>query len=260
MEYEYAKIISYGGTTEIYRYGSRPRGGRYSGKVQSADGMPRLSEDGEDAPTQVKSPPVRTEKNARSAVVAFRRLVASNLRRSDAPLLVTLTYAENQQSLAQARADFNAFAKRAANRFGDAFRYIVVCEFQQRGAIHFHALVWGIPPGVVKQERRTRLVAGLWAKGFVDLRKTDGSVRLAGYLAKYMKKMFLDQRLAGKKAYIASRNITRPVIVKDAIIGAYFTGLVEPDLSTAVLQESREYDTVWLGRCNYQKYLTLDSV
>jgi len=260
MEYEYAKIVAYGGHAEVFRYGSKPRGGRHSRAVPSGDGMPRILEDGKDVSRSEKPKKIRTKANARSAVMAFRRLVAANLGRSDPPILASFTYSENHDDISRGRKDFNLFAKRAGSRFGDDFRYIVVCEFQKRGALHFHALLWGVPPGIVAAERRTRLVAGFWAQGFVDLKNTDGSIRLAGYLAKYMGKMFIDERLAGRKAYIASQNIQRPLIVKDALLSAYFSGYVEPDLSTASLQDEREYATTWLGRCNYQRYLTLEKL
>jgi hypothetical protein len=76
---------------------------------------------------------------------------------------------------------------------------VAVSEFQKRGAIHFHALVWGIPPSVVKAERHTRLVASIWGQGFTDMIETDGNSRLASYFAKYMKKAYLDPRMLKKK-------------------------------------------------------------
>lgn len=260
MDTEYVKLISYGGHTEIYRYGRRPRGGRSSAKVQSDNGVPRISENGQDAAGQEKPAKIRSEANARSASLAFRRLIASNLGGSKPPIFATFTYAENHRDISRARKDFNAFAKRAATRFRNDFRYIVVCEFQKRGAVHLHALLWGISPRIFRQERRTRLVARMWLKGFVDLRKTDGSIRLAGYLSKYMRKTFADPALSGRKAYIASRNVVRPIIIKDAILAPHFHGIAQPDLSDAHLQDNKDYDTMWLGKCIYQRYLTVQKL
>lgn len=112
--------------------------------------------------------------------------------------------------------------------------------------------------GLAKTERRTRLVAQMWGQGFVDLVCTDGSHKISGYLSKYMSKTFVDSRLRGKKAFIASRNIKRPVVQKNAMVEPLFFGDLEdiPDLSTALLLKERHYDTVWLGRGRYRLYKT----
>src|SRR5690606_27837965 len=99
------------------------------------------------------------------------------------------------------------------NKFGKAFSYIAVSEFQKRGAIHFHALFWGLPAEVFSQERQTRTIALIWKQGFVYMKETDGNDKLSSYLAKYMVKTFTDPRLKNKKAYLASRNIKRPKII-----------------------------------------------
>jgi len=104
---------------------------------------------------------------------------------------------------------------------------------------------------VVKQERDTRLVASLWKQGFVDLVQTDGDIRIAGYMAKYMGKAFVDSRLYSKKAYIASRNIKRPIIDKNAIVIAT---MYENELSTVVPCEEKTYLTQWLGECRFRHY------
>jgi len=255
MEYEYSKVITYGNHAEVYRYELRPRRIGISRAVKGSDGVSRLSKDGQDATHAPKQKKIRTEANARSASMAFRRLVAANLGGLNNPVLLTLTYRENITDLDRSRKDFNTFAKRAKGTFGGEVRYIVVAEFQERGAIHFHALVWGIPESVVNGERSSRLVAGLWGQGFVDIKKTDGHVKLATYLSKYMKKMFIDPRLAGRKAYISSQNCIRPVIDKDCILSKYFYGVMDYDLSTGGVLENVEYDTQWLGRALYKKYV-----
>jgi len=254
LQYQYAKIIGIGLAAEIYRYGNRPRGGRPRA-VPDSDAVPRLFESREDVSRQEKPTKVRTEANARSARVAFRRLVQTNLDGFDHPVLATFTYAENFTDISASREDFNAFAKRARGRFGEQFKYIVVIEFQKRGSIHFHALLWGIPARIIKSERRTRVVGRLWRHGFVDLIPTDGHAKLATYLSKYMAKSFVDARFASKKAYISSYNVKRPIIIKDAVLSPHFYGIAEPDLSTAHLAQEHEYDTNWLGRCHYQKYI-----
>jgi len=251
----YNKIISYGKIVEIYHYEERPRStGRKKAATTGAATVPLLSSDRQNVHAEKQPPKVRTREHARRAVLSFRRLVAANLGGNDNPVLASLTYRENIDDLGRCRKDFNAFAKALRDTFDNGLRYICVAEFQKRGAVHFHALIWGLPKGTVDRERSSRLVASLWGQGFVDLVQTDGNIKIASYLAKYMGKMFADPRLAGRKAYIASRNILRPMIDKDALIMPYFYGANGIDLSTATIFDKREYDTQWLGRCNYKQY------
>lgn len=74
-------------------------------------------------------------------------------------------------------------------------------------------LLFGVSHEYVKSERSTRYFASLWTHGFTDVIATDGSSKLATYLAKYMSKALADFRLIGKRGYSASHNILRPVFL-----------------------------------------------
>jgi len=253
----YKKLIRYGEFVEIYEY-ERPvvYNGRKRKSTQNTLGMQDISVCREDIERQKEQKTARRKANIRNSVLAFKRLVLANLGRDSKPLFVSLTYAGITSEIGQGRADFNAFAKNLRNRFGTQIRYICVPEWQKRGAIHFHALIWGLPLGLVASERSTRLVASLWGKGFVDLKETDGHAKIASYLSKYMAKAFLDERLINKKTYIASQNIKRPVVDKNPIMLMYNYGelLKLPDLSTALIDRETSYDTQWLGKANYKRY------
>lgn len=259
----HAVLIASGEEIEVYQYdGDLPIYGRGSkrGKrdTKSFVGMSDISKGGKNADEQVKSKKVRSERNSRIAARNFRRLVSSNLGRAENPILATFTYRENMGDLRQGRADWNAFARRAFGVFGEGFKYITVAEFQLRGAVHFHALLWGIAPSIVAGERSTRLVASLWGKGFVDLAVTNGSDKLATYLAKYLSKTYTDPRLFGMKAYIASRNVKRPYIDRGAILSSYwYTERDGIDLSTAICVHQHEYDTQFYGRAIYKRFKQL---
>jgi len=257
----YIKTISYGDTVEIYQYekditfngrrGKKFRNSHYDADLDSAV---------KDSVRTAEQKQEKRKDNARRTAMVFRRLVSANLGESNCPLLISLTYSENFEDIGLAHKDFNSFARSIRNQFGKEVSYVAVPEFQKRGAIHFHALFWGLDStSLASTERRTRLVAGLWGKGFVDLVATDGDHKIAGYLAKYMSKTFCDSRLLSKKAYIASRNIKRPVVEKNALLEPLFMGGLQdiPDLSTATLVIEKEYDTVWLGKGRYQLYKTI---
>jgi len=250
----YTTVIISGKTVETYVYEKRPATKKRSTLAQDSNGVPRVSKSGSVAIAKGESAKVRSKTSVRRAVLAFRRLVGANLYGSAHPVLASFTYAKLEGDIRRGRKDFNAFAKRLYHVYGEAIRYIAVAEYQKRGAVHFHALVWGFAEGVVERERSTRMVASLWGKGFVDLVPTDGNERLAGYLAKYMGKAFTDPRLYGRKAYIASRNVLRPTTDKDTLLAPYFHGKHGVDLSTYTKIDEKSYDTMWLGRAIYKRY------
>ena len=249
----YSKIISYGNSLEVYEYekdiirllgrskGSRKRGpnSKDSG-VNGEDLLPRQKELG------------KRQDNARRASMAFRRVIASNLGGSTRPLLVTITYRDNFTDLKGSYKHFSSFIQSLRYKYGKAFKYACVPEFQKRGAVHFHALIWGLPEEVFLQERKTRTLAGLWARGFIYLKETDGNEKLSFYLSKYMAKAFMDPRLKNQKCYVASRNIERPKVMVGAspvwpILDDYGVGDIVPIVD-------REYDTKWLGKGRYRLF------
>jgi len=209
----YNRVIVSGNTIEIYEYENnlalfarpkRKNERRAPDKVLSADGKNILQQEFVG----------KRRDSARRARLDFRRLVASNLSGTERPLLFTLTYAQNETDLRKGYSDFTSFIQALRYRFGKGFKYIVVPEFQKRGAVHFHALFWGLPEALVLSERQDRFFADLWANGFIYIKETDGNERLSHYLAKYMSKAYSDPRLKNSKAYVASRNIIRPKIMK----------------------------------------------
>jgi len=246
----YTKAIVYGDYLETFYYernpiiSQRPRSGN-----QSRNGNSVVVNDVFDS-KQSDVEKTRREDSARRTELAFRRLILANLGEYQCPVLVTLTYAELKTDIDSAREDFRNFQKRAGRIF-KGWKYIAVPEFQKRGAVHFHAMCWGIPESVVRHERSTRLVAELWGHGFVDLKLTDGSFKLAYYLAKYLGKAHVDSRLFGKRAYSASKNIERPQVVTHVQEWAL---LQELDLSTDDLLRQREFETTMLGKGRFRLY------
>jgi len=207
----YKKMVLSGNLLEIYAYENDCNN---SGRKRKSDQNEELPDSGMldgDRPDSLRGKRVREKKarrwdNARRAALVFRRLIRAQLGGTQTPVLVTCTYARNETSITTGYRDFRDFINATRRKFGLDFRYVAVPEFQKRGAIHFHALFWGLPDEILGSERRTRLVAGLWGHGFVYLKATDGNERLSTYLAKYMSKAFMAPELAGKKAYTASKN------------------------------------------------------
>jgi len=247
----YTKTISYSDTLEFYQYEKSPR---YTPRKKRAVSVPDINAGvdllGGTFGREDEQKASRRQANIRRAVVGFKRIVKANISESDHAILITLTFAENIAELAVARKNFNAFARDMRERFGENIRYICVAEYQKRGAIHFHTLFWGLPIEVATTERSTRLVAGIWGHGFVDIILTDNRPQLANYLTKYFVKQLSDIRFRGKKAYIASRNVIKPEIRINGGIAQYLYS----DLSTLRPLHEKKYMTTYLGEGRYRLF------
>lgn len=253
----YVKSIAYGNNLELYNYEANIKfNGRGGGQVQSRVRLSSVApngdtEDNSDEGQESQEEKRRRRDNQRRSSMAFRRLVIANLGITDPPVLITCTYAENQSDLRIAYEDWQSFTRTLRNRYGKSFKYIAVPEFQKRGAIHFHALVWGLPTDLYQTERRTRLVASFWRRGFIDMKQTDGKEEIAGYLSKYMSKSQNDMRLSGSQAYRASRNITRPEVDKDTLL-LYVEYKYE--LVDKVPLIDKTFMTQWLGKGRFRLF------
>lgn len=189
--------------------------------------------------------------NARRASMGFRRLILSNLRTDENPLLVTLTFSENRTTLSECNVLFALFIHRMRNSFGNSFKYIGVPEFQKRGAVHYHVLFWGLPQGIYASERQSRTLATIWGQGFVFIKQTDGNERLSSYLAKYMVKAINDPRLFYHRAYYASRNVLRPVVSSGFPL---WWAEEEYGLIPEKLKVLKKFETKWQGNGSYSLY------
>lgn len=256
----YNKIIISGNNLEIYEYEKdivKLVGGVRRRRPEN-DVHVGLGDDGEDSLSGQRDQTEmgkRTD-NARRASMDFRRIITSNLVGASPATLVTLTYADNFTDLTGAYKHLTAFNQSLRYRYGKAFSYVLVPEFQKRGAVHFHALYWGLPEELFHSERETRTLSQLWGHGFVFLKETDGSEKLAFYLAKYFTKAFLDPRLKNQKSYVASRNVKRPIVQKGPFIISYV--LDEYGITEEAVVD-RTYNTKWLGEGRYRLFNLLDA-
>lgn len=244
MNYEYSKSIFTGQTLEVYRYERAP-------KMATGHERPRKKP----SSRRPDITPERRFDNIRRVRRGFLRLVQSNLAGNGAPSFATLTFAANS-ALTPSLLCFREFVSFLRKELGDGISYIAVPEFQKRGATHFHVLFWGISDELVKNEKHSRYLQAIWARGFVDIIPTDGSPKLAGYMAKYMQKAMHDDRLVGRRAYYPSRNLMRPVLYKTSLVANYAKEVLGVDIE---LLTERTYSTEWLGQGNYQVYKVKES-
>ncbi|MGW4235109.1 rolling circle replication-associated protein, partial [Streptomyces sp. NPDC004980] len=83
-------------------------------------------------------------------------------------------------------------------------KYTAVIEFQKRGAIHYHLLVYNLPYTPVD------VLSDIWGHGFVKINKIDHVDNVGAYITKYMIKDNIDERLLGEKSYFSSRGLKKP--------------------------------------------------
>lgn len=216
----YNKFIRSGNNVEIYEYeyDILPRGDK---RYKEKKNKKKIDRNAELTEAEVG----KRMDNVRKAKMEFRRLVSSNLDEKNFPLLLTATYKENFTDLNQAYYDHKLFVQTLRYTYGKDnkdFKYICVPEFQERGAVHFHTLCWGLPADILLPERLTDYyknvsptLSKIWGNGFVLLKPTDGNDKLSSYLSKYMTKAFIDPRLKHQKAYTSSRNVHRSYVVSD---------------------------------------------
>jgi len=231
----YLKIIQTDTEYEIYRYENPP--------FPKRSGTRRVVKKG------LHYTPRRTFANTRRARKNFLRLVRANLTAEERPAFLTLTM-RDIVSVDISYLCLKGFFRSLRSFLGKDFRYIAVPEFQKRGAVHFHILVWGLPQEIIKHERRNRILQNCWSLGYVDIIETDGSPKLAGYLGKYMSKSMLHDDIGFSKAYSSSRNVLRPMSFSSDTMVAL------PDSFWSdgnIILTEREFEVPFMGACHYQK-------
>jgi len=234
----YTKVIQSGNIIEFYEYQNNLPERRKSTKK----GLRRNRSSASRRPDHVE----RLRRN-------FVRLVRSNLVGTECPIFLTLTMVEVVR-IEISYGLLTRFIQRLRRLYGKDFRYIAVPEFQKRGAVHFHLLAWGLPAKIEINESNNRTIQHVWQYGFVDCFRTDGSPKLAQYVAKYMHKAVFDDRLHLQKAYVCSRNVLRPLSFSSSAVVGASSEIWGIDLSTASPLREKEFSTQWLGKGRYKSF------
>lgn len=138
----------------------------------------------------------------------LRRLINTNIK--DISKFVTLTFADNVQDFDVANYEFKKFRQRLERYLKHKVEYVCVPEFQKRGAIHFHVVMFNVP--YIKNLDLQKI----WGQGYVRINKIDNVDNMGAYVCKYMSKDFIDdERMRGKKCYFSSRKLDKPIEIKE---------------------------------------------
>lgn len=115
------------------------------------------------------------------------------------PVFLTLTIAQNITDLSVANRLFTKFVMRFNYHLKKDLRYVAVPEFQERGAVHYHMLIFNLP--FIKGET---IEKDIWKHGATDIRLVYRQYGLFNYLTKYISKSFNDNRFKHKKRFFYS--------------------------------------------------------
>ena len=243
------KIIQSGDIVEIYEYSE----GYLKGFTLTENEINnRTSSESNTGDTNSR------ERALKRAKTNLRRLINSNVGQYGKEFtakFLTLTFRENVQDIKQANYEFQKFIKRLNYKlYGTKkanLKYTTVIEFQKRGAIHYHTIIYNMPYLEANE------ISNIWENGFIKINKIDDIDNVGAYVGEYLGQAEKgqghdpeDDRLKGRKSYFSSRGLFKPIEITDKKI-------VE-QVAAALLNEKLSYSATFenehLGNITYKQY------
>ncbi|UAT31312.1 Rep protein [Bacillus badius] len=130
---------------------------------------------------------------------------------------LTLTFKENVQDTEYCNYEFMKFIKRLNYKIYNTkkatLKYLAVWELQERGAIHYHVMLFSVPKIPYTD------LSKLWKLGSVNIQKIDADSKenRGRYLSKYFTKNLDDPqyliKFMGKKRFFSSKNLKKPSVI-----------------------------------------------
>ena len=160
----------------------------------------------------IKLNEIRIDNIIRSRL-SMQRIIQANF--STWLSFITLTFKDNILSLNEAHKHLNIFLTKI-RRIKKDFKYLIVPEFQKRGAVHYHILsnlsIENDYNIIVKQKNTNYCYDILqWEYGFSSVFQFPDNFNIVGYLTKYLSKD-IDDRYYSKKRYYNSHNLKLPSV------------------------------------------------
>lgn len=145
----------------------------------------------------------KRDDNLRRSRQMLRRIIWSNIGVNSK--FLTLTYAENMQDYKVFIEDWRRFVQNL-RRKGIKLQYVYVLEYQERGAIHAHVVIFN------DEMLPLEAITNAWGRGFVKLNRIKDVKNLGAYVCKYLTKETLAEY--GAHSYHASVGLIRPQEIK----------------------------------------------
>jgi hypothetical protein len=156
-----------------------------------------------------------------------------------------LTFAENIEDISWANNEFKKFIKRVDYHLGFKVAYSCVIEFQKRGAVHYHVILYNIP-----QKLKLDVLRAIWGHGHIKVNVIKDVDNVGAYICKYMTKCEDEKKLRGKKMYFNSRGLLKPQEIKESVLVKAICGSLvgqTPKYSNTFVNE---YNSI-----NYKQYI-----
>jgi len=265
----YTKIVQYGDTIEIYSYEKEIKKRGFD-RLQAQRAYDRVYKGVRNTKTSsLLTVKEKRRKDRRNLALkqGFYTRSAASIRRSKLNFFrlchhnnclaktihfITLTFAYDV-TIKEATRNVQGFMARVAKIRGQIAPYISVAELTKKDRIHFHLLVYDLPPETVKNERNTRNFQRQWRRGYVDIRYASYTSKgIAGYMAKYMGKALGNAKLATKRGYTSSRNIDKIRVAGGNTLSSHLDEIVFPHDEVDEITES-SYNIPYLGVCQYKR-------
>lgn len=188
----------------------------------------------------------------------LRRLINSNIGQYGNDVttkFLTLTFSDNLTDLTKANYEFTKFIQRlnylVFNTKKAMLKYSVVIEFQRRGAVHYHIIIYNMP--YVKQ----KIIQDTWKNGHIWINKIENVTNVGAYVAEYLGdaekqqgKNKEDSRLEGRKSYFSSRGLLQPIEITDEKT----VEAIALALPNEKIIYSAEFNNEYLGDVKYTQY------
>lgn len=205
-----SRIVLSGNILEVFNY-SQPIGYQLISTGKKVEHFPRRDRDKQ----EITASSLSRTKNR------LMRLINANCNRWPdlnhkpiKPLFLTYTFKDNLTDINLANTYYTNYIKRLNYHHfaNDRVRYVVVPEFQKRGAVHYHAVFFNLVVNT-RSEFRNGHHASLWSHGFIKTKKIDSVPNIGIYMTKYFTKSNIDKRLVGRRKYFSSRGLHKPTVI-----------------------------------------------
>jgi hypothetical protein len=195
------------------------------------------------------------EKVLNKARRSIRRILEANIGQygdDKITKFLTLTFSDNVNDLEVANYEFKKFIQRlnyeVFGKKGNELKYLCKPEFQKRGAVHYHVVIFNMP--YVK----SKIIEDIWGNGFIKINRTKGVKNLVGYICKYLYKGIDDERMKGKKSYFTSRGLKDSMEIYDEEL----IERVKRVLDKKKLVYENTFKNEMLEEVSYKKYIIDD--
>lgn len=228
------KVVVSGNIIEVYEYDKSVLYGYKDTKKKSGGGRSSVANE--------EDKEVNREKVLSRARKDLRRLINANIQKHSK--FLTLTFADNVQDLDSANYEFKKFILRLNYHYGIKVKYSAVIEFQKRGAIHYHVVLYNLTEKV-----NVGVLKDIWGQGFIKINSIKDVDNVGAYVCKYMTKTD-DERLIGRKMYFNSRGLNKPQEIKESEIVSALVGSLQNQTPTYENNFSNDYNSI-----NYKQYI-----